>query len=355
MLELTRISKSYGTSVAVDQVDLAVEEGEFVTLLGPSGSGKSTILGMLAGYLTPDSGSIVLNGRDLTRMSPAERGIGIVFQHYALFPHMTLAENIGYGLKRRRWPRKRVAERVEEMLSLIGLAGFGGRRPSQLSGGQQQRVALARALAFEPKLLLMDEPLGALDKEIRSQMQSEIRRIHAELAPTVVYVTHDKEEAYALSNRIGIMRAGRLDALGSPGTLYREPRTAWIASFFGGHQLLDVDVLGQDGNMVRVRLAGQEVDVPHPADSTVGPDVRLTVPVECVSLAAASSGDSVVLKAKVRDLVYMGARAQLHCVTTDQEQSISADLPSKLLAGTAVGDQVELAIDPTGTRLVARD
>ncbi|MCA9861792.1 MAG: ABC transporter ATP-binding protein, partial [Thermomicrobiales bacterium] len=194
-LHLRGLRKSFGAVTAVDGIDLAVEQGEFLTLLGPSGSGKTTILKMIAGFEAPGSGVIELAGRDVSRLSPAERGIGVVFQQYALFPHMTVGENIAYPLTLRKWPTPERTRRVQQMLDLVELSGYDGRYPRELSGGQQQRVAVARALAFQPDLLLMDEPLGALDRALRVGMQEEIRRIHRDSGATILYVTHDQEEA----------------------------------------------------------------------------------------------------------------------------------------------------------------
>jgi putative spermidine/putrescine transport system ATP-binding protein len=233
VLRLSRIRKRYGTVTALDDVSIDVRAGEFLTLLGPSGSGKTTTLKIVAGFIKPDAGDVTLQGRDVTGVPAHKRGIGLVFQHYALFPHMTAAANIAFPLRVRRMARSEIADRVHRALDLVRLTGFGDRYARQLSGGQQQRIALARAIVFEPALLLMDEPLGALDRKLRDAMQLEISRISRELGVTVIYVTHDQEEALALSDRIAIYNAGRIEQLGTGEELYETPATLFAASFMG--------------------------------------------------------------------------------------------------------------------------
>ncbi|QLQ09282.1 MAG: ABC transporter ATP-binding protein [Nocardioidaceae bacterium] len=245
MLQLVNLTKKYRDAVAVRGVDLTLQDGEFFALVGPSGSGKTSILAMVSGYIDPTSGSILQDGEELTRLPPAARNLGIVFQDYALFPHMTARNNVAYGLKRRHWGnRQEISKRVNEMLDVVGLVDLGERYPRELSGGQQQRVAIARALAYEPKLLLMDEPLGALDRAIREDMQRVIIDVHHQLKPTILYVTHNRGEAYAMADRVGVMRDGLMVAADAPTKLRMEPRTAFIASFFGGHNLLPIKITG---------------------------------------------------------------------------------------------------------------
>ena len=234
------IAKSYGSSVpALDGVSLDIRDGEFVTLLGASGSGKTTTLMIVAGFTPPDAGDVLLDGHSIISLPPERRGIGVVFQNYALFPHMTAVRNVAFPLRMRAVPRRKALARAEAALERVGLGGFGPRLPSQLSGGQQQRVALARALVFEPGLLLMDEPLGALDRALREQMKAEIRRLHRELGITIVYVTHDQEEALTLSDRIALMHRGRIVQIGTPADLYDRPTNAFVAGFIGESSLIE--------------------------------------------------------------------------------------------------------------------
>jgi spermidine/putrescine ABC transporter ATP-binding subunit len=235
---LSDVTRRFGGVTAVDGVSLDVREAEFLTLLGPSGCGKTTTLRMIAGFLPPSRGRIFIDGEDVTRLPARRRNIGMVFQDYALFPHLTVAENIGFGLRERRTPRRRIAERVRELLALVRLPGLEQRFPAELSGGQQQRVALARALAYTPRVLLMDEPLGALDLKLREAMQIELAQLQRTLGITTIYVTHDQEEAMTLSDRIAVMSDGRILQVGPPDEVYARPRTAFVASFVGKINLL---------------------------------------------------------------------------------------------------------------------
>ena len=253
-LVLRGLRKSFGSSVAVDGVDLEVRRGEFLTLLGPSGSGKTTTLRMVAGFMSPTGGSIEIDGQDMTRVPPYRRDVGMVFQNYALFPHMTAAQNIAFPLRMRGRPRADIDRRVADALSLVKLGDLGGRYPRQLSGGQQQRVALARAVVFEPRLLLMDEPLGALDRKLRKSLQLEIIHVARQLEATVVYVTHDQEEALMMSDRIAIFSAGRIEQLGTGDDLYDRPASLFVADFIGESNILrgryDQEAGGADGGWI---------------------------------------------------------------------------------------------------------
>jgi putative spermidine/putrescine transport system ATP-binding protein len=240
-LRLEGVSKRYGRVLAVDNVSLTIAEGEFFTLLGPSGSGKTTLLRLIAGFERPDSGRIDLGGRDVTGVPPYARATNTVFQDYALFPHMTVAANVEYGLKVRHVPTAERRRRVEDGLRIVRLAGLGYRRPSQLSGGQRQRVALARAIVNQPQVLLLDEPLGALDLKLRQEMQLELKRIQRELGITFIYVTHDQDEALTMSDRVAVLAGGRIEQLGSPVDLYDHPANEFVAGFIGVSNVVDLD------------------------------------------------------------------------------------------------------------------
>jgi spermidine/putrescine ABC transporter ATP-binding subunit len=255
-LELRAVSKAYGTTVAVEAVSCEIRPGELLTLLGPSGSGKSTLLMTIAGFVRPDRGDILLNGRAMLGLPPYRRNIGVVFQQYALFPHLTAFGNIAYPLAVRRVPATERTRAVREALELVKMTGLDARYPRELSGGQQQRVALARALVFRPSILLMDEPLGALDRKLRAEMQLEIRGIQERLGITTVYVTHDQEEALTLSDRIAVMHQGRIVQLGTPMELYDRPESAFVADFLGESNLLRGEVLGVEGGLASIKTAG---------------------------------------------------------------------------------------------------
>ena len=281
-LQLSGVSKRYGGFTALEPTDVEVHAGEFLTLLGPSGSGKTTLLNLIAGYVEPTSGAIRIGERDVTHISARHRNIGMVFQNYALFPHMTVRQNIGYGLDVRRLPKSETARRISEVLALMQLDGFADRRIQQLSGGQQQRVALARALVIEPDLLLMDEPLSALDKQLRRQVQLELRRLHLKHGRTTVYVTHDQEEALVLSDRIAVMEHGRLQQIGPAGELYDSPSNAFVAGFIGESNLIPVRVRAVAGTLAAIEpdalqlgfeaSAGPGVKAGHPASLLIRPE-----------------------------------------------------------------------------------
>ena len=258
IIEVRNLRKDYGGTPAVSGVDLTVDEGEFVTLLGPSGCGKTTIIRMIAGHVMPTAGQVLLDGRDITYAPPQSRRIGMVFQHYALFPHLTVEENVGFALRVERKGREHIQRRVAEMLDLVRLTGVGARRPGQLSGGQQQRVALARALAFNPRILLMDEPLGALDLKLREQMQFELKRIQRDIGISTIYVTHDQEEALSLSDRVVVMEPGRIAQVDTPERLYDAPTSRYVADFVGKINLLPGEVVEIGDEVVACHLTGVE-------------------------------------------------------------------------------------------------
>jgi len=259
---LKGVRKSFGDFVALHELDLEIQEGEFLTLLGPSGCGKTTTLRLIAGFIEPTEGKILLGDEDVTQVAPQHREIGMVFQDYALFPHMTIAENIGFGLKERRYPKQDINDRVEELLDLIRLPEVHDRYPAEVSGGQQQRIAVARAVAYPPKVLLMDEPLGALDLKLRETMQIELRRIQQELAITTVYVTHDQTEAMNMSDRIVVMNSGRIEQMGGAEDIYNEPRTRFVADFVGQINLFDANNYEPETGNIKLDGLDQTVRVP---------------------------------------------------------------------------------------------
>jgi putative spermidine/putrescine transport system ATP-binding protein len=307
------IGKTYdGTARVVDDLNLDVERGEFLTLLGPSGSGKTTTLMMLAGFEAPTSGEILLDGAPVSRLPPHKRRIGMVFQNYALFPHMTVAENIGFPLSVRRMPAAEVAQRVGRALEMVQLGGYGGRRPAQLSGGQQQRVAVARALVFEPKLVLMDEPLGALDKQLRERMQLEIRRLHQALGVTMVYVTHDQGEALTMSDRIAVFHQGRIQQIDAPEAIYRRPANAFVARFIGENNRLAGTVETVAGDHCTVRAAnGAALAGVCGQPLTPATPVLLSIRPEEIHLAAAADGLDCTLQGTLAETIYLGDHVRL--------------------------------------------
>jgi ABC-type Fe3+/spermidine/putrescine transport system ATPase subunit len=349
MLDICDVGKRFGATAALESASLSVQRGEFLTLLGPSGSGKTTLLRIVAGFEAPTSGEVMLRGRPISGLSPAERELGMVFQQYALFPHMRVADNIAYGLKLRGWDRARIRERVGEMLEAVRLPGLEDRYPRQLSGGQQQRVSFARALAYSPEILLMDEPLGALDRALRIEMEQEIRRIHRDLGTTVVYVTHDRQEALALSDRIAIMRAGRIVAVGTPEELYYRPPDAFVASFFADANLLPAEVLERSNGRATVRCLGGQLD--------------------CA--VAGEPGDGAVLSVRRRSLRMRGEEGEFvvagvvaETLLFGDERHITLDVPeagpvvavtdARESAGLQVGEAVRFFVAPEDAVLVAQ-
>src|SRR5205809_4202134 len=278
-------SKRFGTHAAVDDVSLEIGEGEFFSLLGPSGCGKTTTLRMVAGFELPDAGRIVLKGNDVTEVPANRRPVNMVFQQYALFPHMSVYDNVAFGLKVKRVPRAEHSERVQEMLRVVSLEGLDRRRARQLSGGQQQRVALARALVNRPAALLLDEPLGALDVKLRKQMQLELKRIQSTLGTTFVYVTHDQEEALAMSDRIAVMNGGLVEQIGDPREIYERPRTAFVADFIGSLNALDFRGDELVGGYAVMRLGEAErIVVPVASGARAGDSLRIAVRPERVQI-----------------------------------------------------------------------
>ncbi|MBS0573016.1 MAG: ABC transporter ATP-binding protein [Proteobacteria bacterium] len=320
----TGIGKQFGQFTALADITLTIARGEFLTLLGPSGSGKTTFLMVLSGFEAPSSGRLTLNGTDMTDLAAERRGFGMVFQGYALFPHMTAEENIAFPLKVQGRTAAEVKRRVDEMIGMVGLGGHGHKRPSGLSGGQQQRVALARALAYAPPVLLLDEPFSALDKNLRGQMQDEMRRLHRETGTTFVFVTHDQEEALALSSRVAIFDKGRLQQLAPPREVYERPANRFVAEFLG-----DINILPVKGG----RIEGRAVQAP-------GATGDLAIRPEYMALALAQPEDGNAVAATLNDLTYLGAETRLSLVTSGGVPIVLHQQTSDLPAGLAPGASV---------------
>ena len=348
-LHVEGLCKRYGDFVALAPTNLEVAQGEFLTLLGPSGSGKTTLLSLIAGLAQPDEGTIRINGTDVTWGAPYERDIGMVFQNYALFPHMTVAENIAFPLQMRKADAATARKKVAEALEMVHLPHLAGRYPRELSGGQQQRVALARCMVYRPSIILMDEPLGALDKKLRDHMQLEIKRIHRDLGTTIIYVTHDQEEAMTMSDRICLMNAGSITQLGTPADLYFRPVNVFVADFLGESNLLDATVTHRDGEQVRVGIGGADRGHAMAYDSGVraGSNVKVmirpqNVRVEPDGQDAPDSGET--LRAKLTDIMVTGGMTKLYMQSQAQgvEEIVAAFPTNRLGERYEIGQTLRL-------------
>lgn len=323
IVQFKDVEKTYdGESLAVRRLTLDVRRGEFLTLLGPSGSGKTTTLMMVAGFEAPTSGDIRLDGRSINELPPYKRGIGVVFQNYALFPHMTVAENLAFPLKVQRVPRAKIAEKVKAMLELVRLPNFGNRRPGQLSGGQQQRVAFARALVFGPKLVLMDEPLGALDRQLREAMQFEIRHIHKTLGVTVIYVTHDQGEALTMSDRIAVFNGGEVEQLADPEELYERPRTNFVARFVGENNCLRGRTRDLAPDRCVIDVGGVLIQAVPVNVTSVGGEAILSLRPERVMIAPVDGPSKSKFEAVVQEIIYIGDHVRVRLAFAGTENFI---------------------------------
>ena len=346
-IEARNVVKAFGqgdTAVrALDDVSVEIRQGEFFTLLGPSGCGKTTLLRLIAGFEMPTDGMILLDGQDITYLPPNKRPVNTVFQSYALFPHLTVAQNIAFGLEMLGKPKAEIAARTERMIALVKLEAMAGRKTSQLSGGQQQRVALARALAPQPKVLLLDEPLSALDLKLRQAMQIELKRLQQETGITFVFVTHDQEEALTMSDRIGVMSNGKLQQVGSAKEIYTKPKNRFVASFIGETNFLPARAEG-----AKARLASRDlVDL----EASAAGDVTLTVRPEQVRLVGA--GDTGALAATITNLVYFGTDTHVHMALSDgTELTARVQSPATGDAGLATGARVGMQFAPGAVQIV---
>lgn len=356
-LQIQRLRKTYDDVIAIDQVSLDVRKGEFMTFLGPSGSGKSTTLYIVAGFQEPSEGRVLLDGKPLLSVAPNKRNIGMVFQRYTLFPHLTVGENVAFPLRVRRRSETEVKAKVQQMLGLVHLADCRDRMPAQLSGGQQQRVAIARALAYDPPVLLMDEPLSALDKKLREEIQLELRRIHRETGVTILYVTHDQEEALRLSDRIAVFNNGRIEQVGTGEELYANPASRFVASFIGNSNFLPVRVTSnEEGPMRGVFPNGHAVAAGSlvPALPAGGDGTLMIRPEQMRIRALQGAGGDAGLPVTVRDVTYLGD-AMHYAVATPWQQEISIRMPAahRHDCGLSVGTQALVEWDTRDVRLFA--
>jgi spermidine/putrescine transport system ATP-binding protein len=360
-VRLDHVTKAFGEMVAVDDLSLEIWRGEFFSMLGPSGCGKTTTLRMIGGFEEATSGTVFLAGQDVTGLPPFKRNVNTVFQNYALFPHLTIYENVAFGLRRKKVPDAEIKTRVGDMLELVELPGYEQRKPTMLSGGQQQRVALARALINHPQVLLLDEPLGALDLKLRKQMQIELKRIQSEVGITFIYVTHDQEEAMTMSDRIAVMRAGKIEQLGDPESLYERPETAFVAGFLGVSNLLEGDVAGHEGGMIAIRLSDGTV-IKAPAASNGQEHVRLGVRPEKLRVVALNEGQAAAatdlnaVEGTILDSSYIGVSTQYLVETRDGHKmtAYSQNLETASVAeALADGQKVHITWQPRHTFVIA--
>ena len=358
-LELKEIKKSFTEGEAVlDNISLEISKGEFITLLGSSGCGKTTTLRIIAGLEQPDAGSVWLDGREVTGLEPNQRDVNTVFQNYALFPHMNVAENIGYGLKLKKVPKSEIRKKVSQMLELVQLEGYEKRKPSELSGGQKQRVAIARALVNNPKVLLLDEPLGALDLQLRRAMQIELKHLQKKLGITFIYITHDQEEAINMSDRIAVMRDGRIEQIGTPDEIYNHPKTSYVATFVGNANILHgvaesiqgenaIVKIGNDKVIVKLETSQQNTGAKQ--HLTAGENVTLAVRSENVLLQeAAAIGDTGTDNGDIVDISMAGGISDIH--DTNSISGLQATVTEKNFAGGQLRVTLKLS---DGTQLIA--
>ncbi|MEZ0167995.1 ABC transporter ATP-binding protein [Microvirga sp. TS319] len=342
-IQLASVSKSFGSLTVIDSLDLTIHKGEFLSLLGPSGSGKTTILMMLAGFERPTQGTITLDGARIDQLPPHRREMGVVFQNYALFPHMTVAENVAFPLEMKRLPRAEIARKVDRALDMVRLGHLKSRRPSQLSGGQQQRVALTRALVFEPRVILMDEPLGALDKQLREHMQLEIRELHKRLGLTIVFVTHDQSEALTMSDRIAVFNAGRIEQIDSPHVIYDMPRTRFVAQFIGETNLIEADVVNVRDGHATIALSDDLVARVRPGpELEPGQKAWFSLRPERMRLGADPTGDNV-LDMMITDCIYHGDHMRVQLARGNFTFTARCE---RLAGDWTVGTPVVVSFDP---------
>ncbi len=358
LVRMEEIQKSYdGETLVIKNMNMDVTRGEFLTMLGPSGSGKTTCLMMVAGFEPATHGEIYLNDRPINKVPPHKRGIGMVFQDYALFPHMTVAENLEFPLKVRKMPKEECKQRIKRVLDMVQLRGFEGRRPSQLSGGQQQRIAVARSMVFDPDLILMDEPLGALDKNLREQMQLEIRHIHERLGVTVIYVTHDQSEALTMSDRIAVFDDGIIQQLAHPDKLYEEPKNAFVAHFIGENNRLLGNILEADDKNCKIELDSKDIiQAKNVNIAEIGNRTTLSLRPERVIIEPAPGSMPNIFNARVEELIYLGDHIRTRLKVCGHDDFVVKVANSSARAALNKGETVKIgwniedcrALDPSG-------
>jgi spermidine/putrescine transport system ATP-binding protein len=351
-VELVKVSKRFGKTIAANQVSLQIRVGEFITLLGPSGCGKTTLLRMIAGFEFPDDGQVIFRGEDVSRVPPYRRDVTTVFQQYALFPHLDVFHNVAFGLQRRKMEREAIKRRVGEALEMVSLEGLEARKPSELSGGQQQRVALARALVLEPKVLLLDEPLAALDLKLRKRMQEELKRLQRRLGISFIFVTHDQEEALTMSDRVVVMNAGVIEQMGLPQEIYEHPQTEFVAGFIGDSNIIEGVVAATEQGTSTIQINDARFTVPGNGFQA-GDKVRVMIRPEKIRLSTNGAG---ILKGRVESAMYLGESTQWR-VSIANQQSLTVleqnDEPARSTENR-VGQNVALSWEPDSAVLLRK-
>ncbi|HLM71737.1 MAG TPA: ABC transporter ATP-binding protein [Polyangiaceae bacterium] len=357
MVELRNVAKRFGGYTAVQDINLSIRAGEFITLLGPSGCGKTTLLRMISGFETPTEGEILLEGKDVTHVPPYKRNVNQVFQSYALFPHMSVKENINFGLRMQKVAKTEAEERVRQAIQMVSLGGFEERKPSQLSGGQRQRVALARAIVCRPKVLLLDEPLSALDAKLRHAMQVELKRLQQKLGITFVFVTHDQEEALTMSDRIAVINKGRIEQLGDASAIYHQPKTTFVANFIGQANILEAEVASVSGGRARVKL-GEHVELTVNAGELAADAANVLVSIrpEKIHIQKKKPSEENCFEARVEEEIFRGATDQL-LIKTESGLELTAVVANESAAQEMVhkGDAVFCYLHPDDIVIVKRE